>query len=378
MVQRKIIENIDFPLNPYPKSNRSQKGEKPLCTHARKSISKALNDELRGIKKNKKPMTPYEISICVLTISLRTGLNTAPLLELPTNCISPHPLNTNQYILKSFKRRGNNTHIQSIKKSSTTTIHSEVMPGVDKLINLIIERNHSILKGDGNDKLFTYIGNGRSNGKKMHLTSNNLTKHVKNFVTKHNLTDSEGNPIRLNIMTLRKTFENRIWEISGNDPYITASMNNHSLKVSNDNYLEAPPDAEKNWRLMGEIRVQKLLGEFEEKTPIASCKSDLFKSKPGLITPCTSFLNCYRCRNFVVTKDDLFRLYSFYWLLVRERKYINIKKWKRYYSSIIRCINEEISPKFSHADIERNRSKAKTNPHPYWGSRELLSIYHEN
>ena len=37
------------------------------------------------------------------------------------------------------------------------------------------------------------------------------------------------------------------------------------------------------------------------------------------------FLNCFRCSSFVVTADDLHRLLSFYWLLVRERGRIGAK-----------------------------------------------------
>jgi hypothetical protein len=119
----------------------------------------------------------------------------------------------------------------------------------------------------------------------------------------------------VNLMRLRKTFENRIWMLSGQDPIATARLGGLSLKVSNDHYLEAPPEAEKNFRLLGEVLTRELLDTPEvvtlpaENTPVSQCRDSL----NGQFAPhangerCTNFLACVRCRSFVVTEDDLYR-----------------------------------------------------------------------
>ena len=76
----------------------------------------------------------------------------------------------------------------------------------------------------------------------------------------------------------------------------------------------------------------------------------------------------------VVTKEDLYRLFSFYWLIVYEREQIGAKRWRKYFAHIIRIIDRDIVPKFdADADyVSTIRAEAQANPHPFWKNRAQL------
>ncbi|KZZ37649.1 hypothetical protein A3755_27900 [Oleiphilus sp. HI0085] len=74
----------------------------------------------------------------------------------------------------------------------------------------------------------------------------------------------------------------------------------------------------------------------------------------------------------VVTKEDIYRLFSFYWLLVYEREQIGAKRWKKYFAHIIRIIDNEIATQFDPEYVQTVRAEAEANPHPAWKHRQQL------
>jgi hypothetical protein len=203
-----------------------------------------------------------------------------------------------------------------------------------------------------------------------------LEINTKKWVKEKDLKNDNGEPLQVNISRFRKTFENRIWELSGGDPFVTAALANHSVKVSQTHYLEAPKEAEKNFNYMGKVRTQELLSNvkvIENNTPVSKC-SDISNrtDKNGNKIYCTDFLSCVRCRNMVVTKEDLYRLFSFYWLIVYEREQIGAKRWSKYFAHIIRIIDRDIAPQFDADYVATIKAQAQANPHPAWKHRNQL------
>jgi hypothetical protein len=182
-------------------------------------------------------------------------------------------------------------------------------------------------------------------------------------------------------MRLRKTFENRLFTLSGNDPFLTAKLGGHSVKVSNDHYLEAPENAERDWRFMGQVRTDDLLSygknsaSLYDSTPVAQCQDTLSGDlAPKNGTHCQKFLACFRCRSFVVTSDDLYRVFSLYWLLIRMRQLMGPNAWNRVYGHIIRTIDRDIAPRFDAELVAIKRQLAKVDPHPMWREPEILGV----
>jgi hypothetical protein len=326
-------------------------------------------------------LTSAELTICLLAIAARTGINPTPALELATDCLQPHPIKTDRYVLVSFKRRGNASHIQSLRRAADIEAMVTALPDVARIIDLVRDRNAD-LRSDSQypTSLFVYEAKGgATNGRISRLASNNLFSGIGRFVDSHDLRDADGKPLVLNVMRLRKTFENRLFTLSGQDPFLTAQLGGHTPKVSNDHYLEAPETAERDWHLMGEVRTAELLSHGKvlplpsQNTPVARCQDTL----KGDLAPkngehCQKFLACFRCRSFVVTGDDLHRVYSLYWMLVRMRESMGASAWKRVYGHIIRIIDAEITPRFDAELVRTQRQRAKVDPHPFWRDTDLL------
>lgn len=376
MVRRCWLPSIDFPRNPYPNSNRKLKGERSLSKPERQRLIKGLNQEYRQIVAGEHLLTSYDLSVCVLIIALRTGLNPSSILNLTTDCIQLHPIKENRRLLVAYKKRGNATRIQSLRFSADIETLSTIRMEVLDIIRLVIKWNANLRERSPYvDRLFVYESRARSNaGMQTVLSQQNLYQNTGEFVTRMDIRDDDGQILTLNLSRLRKTFKNSMFELSGQDPLITAQMGGHSLKVSNDHYLEPPPEAEAAFRFMGEVRNQELLEEGRlipikaiENTPLSKCKD----TKNGHLAPkngsyCSNFMGCVRCKSFVVTTEDLYRLFSFYWLLVRERNTMSPKKWSRYYGHVIRIIDNEIATEFDKAVVSEARASAKASPHPFW------------
>jgi hypothetical protein len=370
-----------FPRNPFPHANRSAKGQTALSERERKAVLKALKADMRAIVDGSGPLTGAELTICLLAIAARTGINPTPALELATDCLQPHPIKTDRYVLVSYKRRGNATHIQSLRRAADIEAMVTALPDVARIIDLVRDRNAD-LRSDSQypTSLFVYEAKRRATvGWVSRLSAAYLTRSIGQFIDRHDLRDVDGKRLVLNVMRLRKTFENRLFSLSGQDPFLTAQLGGHTPKVSNDHYLEAPETAERDWHLMGEVRTEELLSYGKvlplptQNTPVARCRDTL----NGDLAPkngqhCQKFLACFRCHSFVVTGDDLYRVYSLYWMLVRMRDSMGASAWKRIYGHIIRIIDGEITPRFDAELVAIQRLRAKVDPHPFWRDTDLL------
>jgi len=372
------LEQFDFPKNPFPNSNRKLKGQAAFSKAERKRVAHALKVDVNKILEKNEPLNSYELTILLLAIALRSGMNTTPLLEMTTDSIQDHPLKENRKLLVLYKRRGNATHIQNLRHSKNVENVQTVLADVAVMVQHVIDMNQSLRVENGTGLVFCYRATGGSNNHDeiTKVTNNTLKDNIKKWVKEKDLKNDNGETLKVNISRFRKTFENRIWELSGGDPFVTAALANHSVKVSQTHYLEAPKEAVKNFNYMGKVRTQELLSNvevIENNTPVSKCsdipsRTDKKRNK----IYCTDFLSCVRCRNMVVTKEDLYRLFSFYWLIVYEREQIGAKRWSKYFAHIIRIINRDIAPQFDADYVATIKSEAQANPHPAWKHRNQL------
>lgn len=365
--------NAVWPANPFPNSNKRFKGQKALSKNEKRFLVKALRKDIERIVVHSEPLNSYDLAVCVLSIALSTGMNLTPILELTTDCVQPHPLKSNQRLLVSFKRRGNATQIVTLRKSEEVSEMASIHLYAADAIDLICERNATTrAQFDDPNRLLVYKGAGsKASGKPCRLTGSVLHSSVKEFVERHQLQTDDGKPLTLNVSRLRQTLLNRVWEMSGQDPLIAARTGRHAVSTGDAHYWEAPPEAENNMRFLGEARVEELLNTSaiiaSDRTPVASCK-DVRRGRraPKNGQPCQDYLGCFRCKSFVVTGDDLHRLFSFYWATLRNYDTFGGKRWTKYLKQVIRLIDEEIAPRFDEALVNELREKAKDNPHPFW------------
>lgn len=86
MQQMGWLKSFDFPKNPFPNSNRKTKGQQAFSKAERKRLAHALRLDINDILKKTEPLNSYELTICLLAIALRSGMNTTPLLEMTMDC----------------------------------------------------------------------------------------------------------------------------------------------------------------------------------------------------------------------------------------------------------------------------------------------------
>ncbi|PML92980.1 phage integrase SAM-like domain-containing protein [Vibrio breoganii] len=371
-----------FPKNPFPHSNKRSKGEKPLTAHEKRQVVVALKQAIKPIYQKTEPLTGYELTLCLLAVAIQTGINTSPLLNMTTEALSDHPLKDNRKLLTVFKNRGNATQLHNLRKSEELEVVQGIKLDVAYLIETIIERNTQVRKSTDTDLVFAYKitggGTGTKKGTATSLSNDLLRKNIRKFVKEYDLQDEDGRTMKLNVSRFRKTFINGIYELSGESLLIAAQQAKHSGTGTLDNYLQAPEQSKRNLGLMGEIRVKELTCD-ETRSPVGRCKDPKNGDKaPKDGTLCNDLLGCFRCKSFVITGDDLYKLYSFYWAITRSRDKFGRKDWKRHLRNVLRIVDEEVVPAFVKLGqlqrVEAEKERARTNPHPYWQNLDMLKV----
>lgn len=384
-----------FPANPFPGVHRTTKGEKPLSSREKREVVRALRMAIAPLFAADVTPTSELISAAFLLVALHTGRNTTPLLEMTVDSLRPHPKDGTRFLVL-YKRRGHSTTKVALRGNRKESLDIESVGAVKATVVQIIERvievtaQLRINAEEGNKNLVWLFSMakrhryGGAPGETSALAAATLAAGIAQLVEKHQLRDSDGKPLRLNVSRLRKTFVNRMYELLDGDLVSTAEASGNSVPVVDHSYLTPGEDAAKNWRFMGITLVNELLtGTLgaTERTPVARCsdtqQGEYAPKRDG--SPCMSFLNCLRCKNLVVTGDDLYRLFSFYWRLLKERARMDIKRWKRQLAHIVRLIEHDViehglSRKvFSQAAVDSARKRARTDPHPFWRADTIIA-----
>lgn len=373
-----------FPRNPFPNNNRKVKGETPLPKAQRHALAAAVKQAVMPIWRDDVPLTGELLTYALLIVALHTGRNTTPLLEMGRDCLRAHPKDNSTFLIL-WKRRGHNTSKVVLRGESTNERLLESTPtikiNVERLIRHVIARTEP-LRADAPDDLQARVwlyrsrGNERT-GQVTALSENTLQYGTQKLVANYGLTDSDGQPLRINISRLRKTFANRIFEILDGDLATTAIALGNTPQVAGRNYLLPDEDAKRNWRFMGDVMVEELLTYTigtTYKTPMGHCSDPVngqYAPKREGAT-CINFLNCLRCRHYAVTGNDLHKLFSFYFRVFAERMHMDKRRWTREYAHIPRLIDDYIVAEglrrgvFKLAAVETARERARIEPHPFW------------
>lgn len=394
--QRGLVALIDrgadatFPRNPFPGSMRDGKGERPLSFREKKAFAVALRDAVRPLLENDGEPSATLAGYALLVVALHTGRNTNPLLEMPIDCLRAHPKEGIEFLVV-YKRRGYTSSKVALRKSSTVQRVVEftptLRPTVAHLIGRVVELTATLrmqAPDDIKDRVWLYRRSRDGQGAVSVLTTGTLDEAIKKLVKTYDLRGDDGEPMRINVSRLRKTFVNRVHEILDGDIPATAAAAGDSTVTTMRHYLRPSEESRKNWRFMGIALVEELLTNTigaTERTPVGRCSD----TKGGEYAPkrdgglCQSFLNCLRCRNYVVTGDDLWRLFSFYWRVLRERPRVDKRRWDRQLAHIPRLIERDVIEAglarkvFKQAQVNAARDRARYDPHPFWATPTIIN-----
>ena len=385
-------DNATFPRNPFPNLGKN-KGETPLSKRQRQAFTSALRQAIMPIWNDAASVTGELLAYAVLTVALYTGRNSTPLLEMEHDCLRAHPKD-NSVFLVLWKRRGHTSSKVALRAGSPATRILESTPAVktniERLIRRVLAHSEPLraeAPEDIKDRVWLYrVRSGPGLGDIIALTEGSLKNATKKLVTDYGLVDTDGQPLRINISRLRKTFANRVFELLGGDLATTAIALGNTPQVAGRNYLAPSADARRNWQFMGEVLVQELLsrtiGATYKTTPVGRCGDPV----NGQYAPkregeaCFSFLNCLRCKHYAVTGDDLHRLFSFYFRVFAERSRMGKQRWAQEYAHIPRLIDDYIVAEglrrgvFKATAVDAAREHARRVPHPFWSSDVVNSL----
>ncbi|MGE8482508.1 MAG: hypothetical protein ACN6Q5_07890 [Pseudomonas sp.] len=374
-----------FPRNPFPNSNRKYKGETALTKRERQAFVVALRQAIKPIWADDATMTGELLGLALLVVALHTGRNTTPLLEMDRDCLRPHPKDNTAFLVL-WKRRGYNTSKVVLRAESAAESLLESTPSVKTNVERLIRRVMALtaplaaeVPDDLKSRVWLYRSRaGIGTGHVTTLSAANLKYAADLLVAEHSLTDKDQRPLRINVSRLRKTFANRIFELTDGDLATTAAALGNTQQVTDQNYLAPGEDARRNWQFMGEVLVDELLtqtiGATYSDTPMGRCADPVngqYAQKREGAT-CINFVNCLRCEHYAVTADDLYKLFSFYFRVLAERSRMNKRRWAREYAHIPRLIDHYIVAEglrrgtFKNATVEAARERARTLSHPYW------------
>lgn len=394
--RRGIILLIDrgadatFPSNPFAGSTRAGKGEQPMSIGEKNAFTLAVRDAVRPLIESDMEPSSALVGYALLVVALHTGRNTNPLLEMSIDCLRTHPKEGYEFLVV-HKRRGHTTSKVTLRADATTERIVETTPslraGVSHLVRRVIHLTNSLrleAPSELNDRVWLYRKTRDGNGGIGILSVGSLEAAVNKLVNDYGLRGDDGRPMRINISRLRKTFVNRVYEILDGDVAATATAAGNSLLTTMRAYLRPSEESSRNWRFMGMVLVDELLSNTlgsTERTPVGRCSDAL----QGEYAPkrdgdlCQSFLNCLRCRNYVVTGDDLWRLFSFYWRVLGEQPRVDKRRWSRQLSHIPRLIERDVievgirKKLFKLSEVDAARNKARHTPHPFWATPLIIS-----
>lgn len=375
-----------FPRNPFPNNNRNAKGETALSKHERTIFTIALHQAIRPIWTNQEPLKGEILALALLVVALHTGRNCTPLLEMSRDCLRPHP-KPDTVFLVLWKRRGYNSNKVALRARPNGIHGIESMPSiklnVEQLIRRVIaqtEHLNLIAPDDLKGRVWLYRKSNRR-GSKGPITALNcgaLNNATNRLVTEYGLVDCDGHPLRLNISRLRKTFANRVFELTHGDLAATANAIGSTLQITDQNYLAPSHSTRRDWRFMGEVLVEELMsnriGASYKQTPLGRC-AESFQQQYAVNregATCMNFTNCLRCQHYAVTAEDLYKLFSFYFRVLAERSRMDKKRWAKNYAHIPRLIDTYIIKEglrrgvFKSKDVEAARERARNIPHPFW------------
>ena len=382
-----------FPTNPFPNSNNKLKGETALTRCERRAFTMALRQATKPIWADDTSLTSELLTYALLVVALHTGRNTTPLLEMTRDCLRPHPKDGTVFLVL-WKRRGYNTSKVAVRAERDAGRDLESIPSVrtsvESLIRRVITLSDNLIADAPEDiKDRTWLYRIRSNkrvGQVSALTNQHLLWASRRLVSEFRLTDSNGQPLRINVSRLRKTFANRIFELTDGDLVTTAAALGNSPRVADKNYLKPDEKARRNWQFMGEVLVQELLsrtiGATHKDTPLGLCSDPVngqYAPKHGGAI-CMSFMNCLRCKHYAVTAEDLYKVFSFYFRILAERSRMSKRRWAREYAHIPRLIDQYIVAEglrrgfFKAPAVEAARECARSLPHPFWSVDLIASL----
>jgi hypothetical protein len=390
-----VSPELSFPRNPYPNVNRLTPRRESYSASEQKAIVNALNSDLRRIHENDGEALPalQVLMAHMLVLALAMGWNLQTLMELRRDSLRDHAL-PGRKLFVTVKRRGRSIHAASVadepRHQGSEGKLSPVPDNVVEYFRFICEFTAPlILEAEPRDRDCAFLWRVpklASRGKVVRLNATRVSNGLRAFRHRHDLRDDRGRPLRLGIARLRPTAASELYRRTRDIRKVQQFLGHATPLTTALHYADKPLEAERDHALVLESFVGQLtsmevdgkrLVAADGKIPAADVQNLLSEGYATGIarcrnpfrdggTVCQKYFTCFRCPNFCVLEDDLWRLFSFYEQLLAERIKINPAHWMKTYGPIIRRIDAEIAPLFPAEKVDAARRQAREDPHPAW------------
>jgi hypothetical protein len=418
LVRRAALPDGLFPRNPFPHSQRAVVGHKPYPKKVMTALMSALYQDIQGLRNGTLKISDTQIlTVYLLAIAARTGRNPTPLVELTRDAVKRHPIKPDRMgLLVTYKRRGYKASVQAF--AAQRQIENMVAMPMDALtlyqeVITLTEPLVAEMPRELRNRLWLYRQTGSGRGAKDRMDVLNQHKYfmaAQSIIKRHGLLDENGKPHLLTISRFRKTFAQRMWQLTGGDIVAVSAQLGNTPTVAGRSYVAVSPDMEADFRRLGHLMHADWAGRLDDvallaelaretgipaeqlksiavgdsNTGVGRCTDPRHGEKaPGDGTLCTHWVECFQCRNQLVMESDLYRLFSFYYLLLKERNFISRPRWDELYGKIINIVDHEIiAPNLRTKEnphgcfdpylVQKYRAEAEATPHPMWQDRTIL------
>lgn len=390
-----------FPVRPFGTRRTHIEPAKALSQSETARLAQALKRDLIAIHRGEFAGPDSEaLTVSLLVIALRTGINTTPLLEASRTCLSNNPLMPNMMVMSTFKRRGRGWQIQPLREGEVSSSTAVIpLDGVAVLRGVIDRTEHLVVDApsDLQGRLWLYRSKSHRNaGRILALTQSRLNFCAAEFAKRHSLQGDDGMAMTPTVQRLRKTMESKLWRLSDGDLIAVAVAVGHTPAVADYHYLRLTDDMkEEAARFVGLALPEILRGNDPEpkvampisiratvqNTPVGRCANSMhgMRAPQNGIDQCDRFTECLTCPTYVVVGSikDLHRLFSFQEFMRVEIDYMSgpdMEEWRDHRRRLVELIDVFTSARFPASVVSKAKMMAATSPHPFWAARIKTAV----
>ncbi len=369
-----------LPSNPFPGAQSTQKHTPPYSIRERNALIRCLANDYRQVVaggfEERHNQQCQGLVVCMLLIAFHSGFNLTTLLELRRDALRPHPIKPGMLVLQGFKRRAQREVASIAAPAAPFSLASTDLASVFASV-LRITAPRIVGVPDLKDHLFVVGPHGdlpgRPRGGSSPLQEKFVSLSLHAMAARYAIPAEGGEGLlRLSLRRIRATLAARAMELSKGDPLVVASVLGNEAHTAQISYMTPDFDAPALFARAADALVNRL--ETQDRsaavpTPVGACTDPLFGrfAPQDGITYCERWLSCFRCPNQCLTADeeDLWRLYSFYWVLQAESKRLKSAALGGLVRFVIHILNVVLPEQFGNA-ASRARERARGQPHPFW------------
>lgn len=408
-----VSSELSFPRNAFPYTNKRVPRRQPYSSSEQDAIVKALSRDLHEIYEEersssaspRRPLRLYRLHrpeplpalqvliVHMIVLAMASGWNLQSILELRRSSLRDHPLPDRKIFVIAKRRGGPGTQVDAVRDEPTPA-ESETVSVVPATLadhfRFLCEFTAPLVaEAAPRDRDFAFlwrVSKGARKGQLERLNKTSVSNGVLGFQRRHELRNDRGQPLRLNIARMRPTMATELYRRTRDIRKVQRALHHASPQTAAMHYADKPLEAERDHAIVLDTLVSQLTrmevdgkvlvaadGKVPEaemrdllsggyNTGIARCRNPFRDGD----TVCHKYFACFRCPNFCVFEDDLWRLFSFHERLLSERAKINPAQWMKTYGPIVRRIDAVIAPLFPAEKVLAARQLARERPHPTW------------